>query len=103
MKGRYLLLLGALLLLLAALQYRLWVGQGSLAEVANLKQQIVEQEAELALLQERNQRLLAEVKSLKKGLDAVEARARSELGMIREGETFYQVIEPELDQHDNGD
>jgi len=94
---RYRLFLVVLLLLFLSLQYRLWVGQGSLADVSVLKQQIVEQEAELEHLRERNQRLLAEVNDLKQGLDAVEARARSELGMIREGETFYQVIEPSPD------
>ena len=83
-----------LVVALLSLQYRLWVGDGSIAEVRQLKRQIAEQQAKLATLNERNASLKAEVAGLKKGLAAVEARARSELGMIREGETYYQVIPP---------
>ncbi|PLY12184.1 MAG: cell division protein FtsB [Sedimenticola sp.] len=82
-----------LLLILVVLQYRLWVGEGSLAEVYSLKKAITEQGQELERLQQRNKALQAEVEDLKKGVEAIEARARNELGMIREGETFYQVIE----------
>ena len=88
-----LIVLGLVVIMLA-LQYRLWVGEGSIAEVRQLKRQIAEQRADLAALNERNEALKAEVAGLKKGLAAVEARARSELGMIREGETFYQVTPP---------
>jgi cell division protein FtsB len=84
----------ALLALLMALQYRLWVGEGSLAEVRHLERQIAAQQEELAVLRERNEALRAEVTDLRAGLEAIEARARGELGMIREGETFFQVIEP---------
>lgn len=87
------LLLGVFLLVLVTLQYRLWVGEGSLAEVRQLQRQIDAQHAELGDLRERNAALQAEVDDLRGGLEAVEARARGELGMIREGETFYQVIE----------
>jgi cell division protein FtsB len=89
------LLVGLLLALLLVLQYRLWVGEGSLAEVSNLKREIQEQTAELVQLRERNRALQAEVEDLRSGLEAVEERARSELGMVKEGEVFYQVIEPE--------
>ena len=89
------LLFVVLLLMFVVLQYRLWVGQGSMAEVYRLQQQIDSQKQQLAEMQERNTRLRAEVQSLKTGLEAVEARARSDLGMIKEGETFFQVIEPE--------
>ncbi|WP_456415405.1 cell division protein FtsB [Thiolapillus sp.] len=89
------LLLVVLLAMFLVLQYRLWVGQGSLAEVFRLQQQIEDQQQQLVQMKERNARLRAEVESLKTGLEAVEARARSDLGMIKEGETFYQVIEPE--------
>ncbi len=82
-----------LLLLLAVLQYRLWVGEGSLAEVHALRAEIAEQEAEIDAMQERNAALEAEVESLRSGFDALEERARSELGMIKRGETFLQVIE----------
>jgi len=88
-------LIGALLVLLVLLQYRLWVGEGSLAEVNALKREIAEQTRELSQLRERNRALQAEVEDLRSGLDAVEERARSELGMVKEGEVFYQVIELE--------
>lgn len=89
------LLVGFLLGLLLILQYRLWVGEGSLAEVSNLKREIQAQAGELVQLRERNRALQAEVEDLRSGLEAVEERARSELGMVKEGEVFYQVIEPE--------
>jgi cell division protein FtsB len=87
----------ALLILLAALlalvQFRLWVGDESLAEVWRLRQAIEHQSAENVLLKSRNQRLEAEVHDLKNGLDAVEERARMELGMIRKGEIYFQIVE----------
>lgn len=86
-------LVGLLTLLLLLLQYRLWVGDGSLAEVWHLYQKVEHQEAENRELRERNLALEAEVKDLKQGLEAIEERAREELGMIRRGETFYQIIE----------
>jgi len=86
-----------LFLLLLALQYRLWVGDGSLAEVWDLYQQVETQRDENQRLLERNQALEAEVQDLKQGLEAIEERAREELGMIKEGETFYQIIEPPSD------
>jgi cell division protein FtsB len=77
------------------LQYRLWVGQGSQAEVYRLERQIEHQQLRLADMRDRNEKLRAEVQSLKDGLEAVEARARLDLGMIKEGETFYQIIGPD--------
>ena len=82
-----------LLLLLAGLQYRLWVGNGSLAQVTDLTQQIADQRAENEILLERNRVLDAEVLELKKGMETVEERARHELGMIKEGETVYQLAQ----------
>ena len=82
-----------LLLLLAGLQYRLWVGNGSLAQVTDLTQQIADQRAENEILLERNRVLDAEVLELKKGMETVEERARPELGMIKEGETLYQLAQ----------
>jgi cell division protein FtsB len=87
------LLFAVLLAMFFTLQYRLWVGQGSQAEVYRLERQIERQQARLADMRERNEKLRAEVESLKNGLQAVEARARLDLGMIKDGETFYQVIE----------
>ncbi|AOZ13963.1 MULTISPECIES: cell division protein FtsB [Pseudomonas] len=82
-----------LLLLLAGLQYRLWVGNGSLAQVTDLTQQIADQRAENEILLERNRVLDAEVSELKKGMETVEERARHELGMVKEGETLYQLAQ----------
>ncbi|KAA0689781.1 cell division protein FtsB [Halopseudomonas laoshanensis] len=79
------------LLLLGGLQYRLWVGDGSLAHVTQLKQQIDEQARENEQLLERNRVLTAEVIELKQGLETVEERARHELGMVKEGETLFQL------------
>src|SRR3546814_8624372 len=83
----------ALPILLAGLQYRLWVGNGSLAQVADLTQQIAEQHAENEALLERNRVMDAEVSELKKGMETVEERARHELGMVKEGETLYQLAD----------
>jgi cell division protein FtsB len=88
------ILIAILLLLLVLLQYRLWVGPGSLAEVNNLKHEIAELREELVGLRERNRSLQAEVDDLRSGQSAIEERARSELGMIKDGETFYQVVQP---------
>lgn len=82
-----------LLALLGLLQYRLWVGDGGLAELHTLRGQIVEYKQELDQFKTRNSALAAEVEDLKTGLAAIEERARSELGMIRRGEVFLQVIE----------
>lgn len=86
------LLVTGLVLLLLLLQYRLWVGPGSLAEVNNLRHEIGALREELVGLRERNRALQAEVEDLRSGQAAVEERARSELGMIKQGERFYQVI-----------
>jgi len=82
-----------LLLLLVYLQYRLWFGDGSLQEVWQLHREVEAQRAENLQLRERNDALDAEVLDLQQGLDAIEERAREDLGMIKEGETFYQVVE----------
>ena len=81
-----------LVLLLALVQFRLWVGEESLAEVWRLRQAIEQQSAENVLFKSRNQRLEAEVRDLKNGLEAVEERARLELGMIRKDEIYFQIV-----------
>jgi cell division protein FtsB len=86
-----------LLLLLIWLQYKIWLQDGGVPEVLQLQQEVEDVKVEVQNLQERNASLHAEVKDLKKGLDAIEERARSEMGMIKEGEVYYQVIEPEKD------
>ena len=87
-------LLLVLVLLLGWLQYKFWLGVGSSGQVVALEQQVAAQKRENAGLQERNDALAAEVEDLKSGESAVEERARSELGMIKPGETFYRVVEP---------
>jgi len=87
------LLLAGLLVLFVTLQLILWFGEGSLAEVHQLRQQIEKQQAENRELSERNAALEAEVRDFKQGLGAIEERARNELGMIKKDETFFQVIE----------
>lgn len=87
------LVLTALALLLAWLQYRLWFGIGSAGEVSALQAQVQHQRRENTGLEERNAALAAEVRDLKEGVAAAEERARSELGMIRPGEVFYRVVE----------
>ena len=83
-----------LVVLLGWLQYRLWLGNGGQREVVALQGEVARQEAENARLRQRNDALAAEVQDLKSGEAAVEERARSELGMIRPGETFYRIVDP---------
>lgn len=84
--------MGVLGLLLLALQFRLWSGKASWAEVAELNDRLALRQAEIALLEEQNAVLEAEVRMLKSGPASMEARARNELGMIRRGETFFLVV-----------
>jgi cell division protein FtsB len=88
-------LAAGLLILLVLLQYRLWFGDGSVREVAQLQTQIDAQQEQNAQLRERNRTLAAEVQDLKKGTTAIEERARTDLGMVGKSETFYQVVAPE--------
>jgi cell division protein FtsB len=88
---RWLLL--TLLLLLGVLQYRLWFAEGSLAEQHRLELQIEEKTRINSELQARNAILEREVMELQSGNKGVEQRAREQLGLVREGETFYQIVE----------
>ncbi|HEY0721403.1 MAG TPA: cell division protein FtsB [Gammaproteobacteria bacterium] len=83
-----------LIVLLLILQYTLWLGEGGLVRVWSLNEQVAAQEQENAKLRERNKALEAEVLDLKQGLEAIEERARTDLGMIKKNETFHQVVEP---------
>lgn len=82
-----------LLALLLALGVKLWAGDWGLREIAHLKAQIAEQKAENAQLKQRNDMLAADVADLRNGKEAVEERARTELGLIKSDEVFYQVVE----------
>ena len=82
-----------LLLILGYMQYRLWFGDDSLPDVWELHREVELQRQENIELRERNAALEAEVRDLQQGLDAIEEHAREDLGMVKEGETFYQVVE----------
>ncbi len=99
MKWIIFILLGLLLLL----QYRLWLGDGGIPEVLQLQDEVASVQQDVEQLKQRNQALDAEVQDLKTGLDAIEERARSELGMIKQGETYYQVIEDKSQDAEQGE
>jgi len=88
------LLLVTLTAILLVLQYRLWFADGSLAEKHRLEAKLELLRAQNAELQARNQRFSAEILELREGSAAIEERARTDLGLIREGEVFYQFTDP---------
>ena len=92
-----------LTVLLSLITYRLLFGDGSLQELNRLQSELRDSRSELIRLQNRNQGLRAEVEDLKKGLDAVEERARLELGMIGNDETFYQFIGSDFQSREQTD
>jgi len=79
---------------LVSLQYHLWMSDRGMREIWRLEQAVEAQKAANAGQRERNRQLLAEVTDLKVGLAALEERARSELGMVGNNETFYQIVTP---------
>jgi cell division protein FtsB len=86
------LLLVILVVVIALLQIKMWFGEGGFRDVQRLAVRVEEQAAENEVLAQRNGELQAEVEDLRQGLQAIEERARSELGMIKENEEFYQVV-----------
>ena len=84
-------ILGALILLL---QYPLWMGKGGWLRAAHLEAELSNQQRKNVELQARNAALAAEVRDLKQGSEAIEERARRELGMVRADEVFFQYVEP---------
>lgn len=82
-----------LIVLIIAIQYPLWIGKGSWLRVWDNNKQLSQAKAANAKLAQRNAGLEAEVRDLKQGSEAVEERARAELGMVKPGETFYQLVE----------
>ena len=84
-----------LAVLIVALQYPLWLGKGSWLKAWEVDQELTKQNAENTRLQARNGSLDAEVKDLKTGYEAIEERARSELGMVKQDEVFFQILEPQ--------
>ncbi len=83
----------ALLMVIALLQYPLWLGKGSWLRVWEVDQKLRAQGESNQKLQARNAVLDAEVRDLKQGFEAIEERARSELGMVRRDEIFFQILE----------
>ena len=94
------ILIAALVLMLVGLQYKLWFGDGSLSEVVQLTRELEIQKQKLSDLEERNKILEAQVLDLQNGLDAFEEKARNDLGMIKQGETFIQLIPQQGDSAD---
>jgi cell division protein FtsB len=87
-------LAAALLVVMVLLQYRIWLSEDGFRELRRLESEVATQRGENDQLTERNRQLAAEVHDLKNGMQALEERARSELGMIASNETFYQVVPP---------
>lgn len=86
------IILIALLVILVVLQVQLW---REFAEVSSLREMVEQQQIENEELERRNEALAAEVEDLRAGLEAIEERARSELGLIRDGESFFLIVDPE--------
>lgn len=81
-----------LLMLVVAMQYPLWLGKASWLRVWQVDQEVAAVRKNNVLLQNRNNKLEAEVNDLKQGLEAIEERARSDLGMVKEGEILFQIV-----------
>lgn len=86
------ILLVILVVVIALLQAKMWFGEGGYRDVQRLAERVEQQAQENELLAQRNRELQAEVEDLRQGLEAIEERARSELGMVKEDEQFYQVV-----------
>lgn len=82
-----------LLIILALLQYRLWFGRNSMPDYVVLTERVAEQQVTNDKLKRRNELLYEEIDDLKTGLDAVEERARNELGLIQQDEVFYRIYQ----------
>ncbi|HHC6520360.1 TPA: cell division protein FtsB [Vibrio parahaemolyticus] len=82
----------ALTLLFGWLQYTLWLGKNGVSDYYTVKDEIEVQQQVNSKLQARNNEMFAEIDDLKQGLDAIEERARHELGLVKEGETFYRIV-----------
>ena len=85
--------LSFVILLIALLQYRLWFANGGIEQIQHDQLMLVDLKKQVEEKRERNAALYAEVEDLRKGQESLEERARKELGMIRDGETFFQVLD----------
>jgi cell division protein FtsB len=93
MKNKWIALI--LIVLLAALQYRLWFGKNSVSDYQEMQTQIETLEQQNANLRQRNKLIRADIDDLQLGIESMEERARNELGLIKEGETFYRILPKE--------
>lgn len=84
-----------LLCLFVMLQYRLWFGKNSVPDYVSMQKEVQAQAIQNANLKQRNSLLIADIEDLKIGLDAAEERARNDLGLIKQGETFYRILPAE--------
>ncbi len=87
------ILVAIIFLLIGHFQYRIWLGNGSVAEIEAYQLRLDDLKKEVEEKRERNEALYAEVLDLRKGQEAIEERARDELGMIKQDETFFLVLE----------
>jgi cell division protein FtsB len=78
--------------LVAVVQAQLWLGRGSVGDVAHMQRKLDEQKANNAIAQQANERLAAEVRDLQEGLETVEEKARGELGMVKPNEIYVQIV-----------
>ena len=85
--------MAVLLVMLAGLQSRLWIGEGSFAHANTLQGQVTRKVADNSVKAQRNEILRAEIIELKSGLESIEEKARSEFGLIKEGETFFLLVD----------
>jgi cell division protein FtsB len=86
-------LIAIIILLIIHFQYRIWLGDGSVEQISSYQQRLDDLKKQAEEKRQRNEALYAEVLDLRKGQEAIEERARDELGMIKEGETFFYVLE----------
>jgi cell division protein FtsB len=93
MRNKWILVI--LLVLLGLLQVRLWFGKNSIADYKLMKSEVEELQKQNANLKQRNALLQADISDLQLGLESIEERARNELGLIKDGETFYRILPPE--------
>src|ERR1700731_3153896 len=93
MKSPTVFFIVALLGLLVWLQYKLWFSKDGIPQFVQLKKAVAERNAENVVLQERNDKVAEEIENLKDGTDAIEERARKDLGLMKRGEVFYQIVQ----------
>ena len=86
------IILAILIAVVLALQYHLWFGDTGIVHAFRLQKEINKQQVKNEEITKQNTGLISEINSLKKGGDAIESRARSDLGMVKKGEVFYQVV-----------